>query len=435
MCLPAKLPRKGRLARQRFLTFARSVDLGVAVITSRHTGIVPTAHAFEQAGLTPLHLGYTSGAPQLDSAASANYTRRMAKKSLGYVELEWECPVCQTRNPGSERVCKGCGSPQPPDIQFQTPVAATASRSAEVVAHATAAPDIHCPYCDARNPAGATVCHQCGGDLTQATSRAVGKVLGAPGDSTTAKPVVCPTCGTENPAEARVCKNCGAPLPGAAPKPTPQPAKSNSLGCLWIGGGIALLLVIGLAFIFMGGGGKRTTLVGHVVDTQWERKIVVMGLAPQQRVAWLDQIPADATVGACTDEVRQVVEDPVPGAREVCGTPYAVDQGTGYGELVQDCQYEVLDQRCEYTTNVWQPVDERVLQGAGATANWPTLPAGSNLREGTREERYLCRFSANDALYVYQARTYDEYLLCEPDSAWNLTVNASGRVVEATPVN
>ena len=310
-----------------------------------------------------------------------------------------------------------------------------ASKSAEVVAQATPAPDIHCPYCDARNPAGATVCIQCGGDLTKATARQSGEVLGGLGDAAP-KAVACTACGTENPADRQFCQNCGAPLPRAAakPQPAPQTAPKFPLGCLIAGGVLALLLVVGLAFLFMSGG-QTTEVVGRVVDTQWERRITILGLAPTTRVAWFDQIPQDATVGRCTEDVREVVDSPVPGSREVCGTPYAVDQGTGFAEVVQDCQYEVIDRRCEYTVNEWRQVDVVVAQGAGPAAEWPALNLIAKQREGDREERYLCRFSANDALYVYQAGSYDEFRQCESDSTWNLVVNESGRVLQATPID
>jgi hypothetical protein len=29
----------------------------------------------------------------------------MAEKELGYVELEWRCPSCGNRNPGSAKKC------------------------------------------------------------------------------------------------------------------------------------------------------------------------------------------------------------------------------------------------------------------------------------------------------------------------------------------
>ena len=123
----------------------------------------------------------------------------MAKKKLGYVELEWTCPVCDTRNPGSRRVCSGCGSPQPDDVSFEAPAQSELISNQEEVERAQSAPDIHCPYCDARNPAGAQTCKQCGGELTGGDQRETGEVVGSFGPSSAA-PVLCPACDTPNPA-------------------------------------------------------------------------------------------------------------------------------------------------------------------------------------------------------------------------------------------
>ena len=43
----------------------------------------------------------------------------MTKKSLGYVELEWICPNCDTKNPGPQKTCLSCGMPQPDDVKFE----------------------------------------------------------------------------------------------------------------------------------------------------------------------------------------------------------------------------------------------------------------------------------------------------------------------------
>jgi ribosomal protein L40E len=356
----------------------------------------------------------------------------MAKKSLGYVELEWVCPTCNTRNPGSSRTCSGCGTPQPPDVKFVAPSKAEVSKDEEVKKQATAGPDIHCPYCDARNPAGAKVCKQCGGDLTTAEARKKGELVE---DFSTAGPgvVKCTTCGTENPANLRNCKNCGAPLPVVKPAAKPQPQAKSSNSCLFIAIGAVALLAIVVIFFFMmgGGGGERVSTVGRVVDNRWTRTIAVMALRPRQYSAWLDQVPDDATLGACTDEVREEVDEPVPNSREVCGTPYAEDQGTGFAEVVQDCVYQVIEQRCEYTVNEWQPVDTVSEEGAGFNPIWPALAAQQ--RAGDRTEQYECVFTANDKTYVYQTRSLEEYQKCVVGSTWNLETNESARVLSAAP--
>jgi hypothetical protein len=45
----------------------------------------------------------------------------MTRKTVGYVQLEWACPRCETRNPGPQKFCNGCGGPQPPDVKFEQP--------------------------------------------------------------------------------------------------------------------------------------------------------------------------------------------------------------------------------------------------------------------------------------------------------------------------
>jgi hypothetical protein len=196
--------------------------------------------------------------------------------------------------------------------------------------------------------------------------------------------------------------------------------------------GAAVVVVIAVFLFFMFNGGERTAAVGTVVDNRWVRTIEIMGLRPRQYSDWLDEIPADATIGACTEEVRGEVDEPVENSREVCGTPYAVDQGTGFAEVVQDCVYQVIEQHCEYTVNEWQPVDIVTEEGSGLEPTWPALT--NRQREGDREEQYECIITANDATYTYHPRSFEEYLACVPGSEWNLVTNESGTVLSAVPV-
>jgi ribosomal protein L40E len=363
----------------------------------------------------------------------------MAKKSLGVTELEWVCPTCNTRNPGSSRTCSGCGTPQPPDVKFVAPGVANVTKDEAVVKQATGGPDIHCPYCDARNPANAKVCKQCGGDLTTAQARQKGELVS---DFSTTGPgvVKCTVCGTENPANLTTCKNCGAPLPRVAkPAPVvPAPAPQGNSSCLYIVIGVAVVAVLAIFLLFMfgGGGGERITSVGRVQDGRWARTIMILGLRPRQYSGWLDEIPADATIGACHDEVRDVVEEPVPNSIEVCGTPYAVDQGTGFAEVVQDCVYQVLEQQCQFTVNEWMPVDTVTQEGAGVSAIWPSLTdrLNENQRPGDREEVYQCTITANDQTYVYETRDFEEYQHCVPGAEWNIVTTESGQLISAEPI-
>src|SRR5215216_4444419 len=103
----------------------------------------------------------------------------MATKELGYVELEWTCPRCQTRNPGTQTTCGGCGAPQPADVKFEAPVGGELLKDQEKIQRAKSGPDIQCAFCGTRNPADAKVCRQCGADLTQGKTREAGQVVGA----------------------------------------------------------------------------------------------------------------------------------------------------------------------------------------------------------------------------------------------------------------
>jgi DNA-directed RNA polymerase subunit RPC12/RpoP len=91
----------------------------------------------------------------------------MAKKSLGYVELEWHCPNCSTRNPGTKKTCLSCGMPQPEDVKFQQAANKQLIKDEEQLEKASQGADIHCYYCGSRNAVNATSCSQCGADLSE----------------------------------------------------------------------------------------------------------------------------------------------------------------------------------------------------------------------------------------------------------------------------
>src|SRR5258706_16449700 len=103
----------------------------------------------------------------------------MAKKTLGYMELEWTCPNCGNKNPGMVKTCKACGSPQPENVQFGVAEQAELLKDAQKIAQSQKGADIHCPFCGTRNPADARSCSQCGGDLTGGAQRVSGTVIGA----------------------------------------------------------------------------------------------------------------------------------------------------------------------------------------------------------------------------------------------------------------
>ncbi len=358
----------------------------------------------------------------------------MAQKSMGYVELEWICPNCETRNPGSKEECSGCGAPQPADVEFVQPLQEQLITDKAKLADAVAGPDIQCGYCGARNDATAKTCRECGANLQEGKARGAGRVLGAHRNESMPD-VTCPACGSANPATARRCQRCGAGLasPDAlreqAKKPVVAP-KTDGGGRLFLYVGIGVVAAI-LIFIFLSLRTEET--IGVVDSVNWERRIEVQALVPVNKEAWLDEIPAGVDVGQCRKRVESTQAEPAPGAREVCGTPYTVDKGSGYGEVVQDCQYEILDDWCSYTVQEWSGVDSVSSNGVGLSAVWPELRLQGGQREGERHETYTIHFSANDQAYEYDVRSPDDAAAFTDGSRWILSINTFGALTKVEP--
>jgi ribosomal protein L40E len=359
----------------------------------------------------------------------------MTQKSMGYVELEWICPNCDTRNPGPQEKCGSCGAAQPADVEFVQPLQETLVTDENKIANAKAGPDIHCGYCNARNKANAKTCQQCGANLGEGKARSTGRVLGA--HRSEAMPdVTCPACGSANPASARRCQRCGAGLASpdelraAAKQPAAVPAAGGGGKMfLYIAVGIVAAIVI---FIFLSMRTEETT--GVVETVNWERRIEIQALVPVQKEAWLDEVPTGVELGQCRKRVESVQDEPAPGAREVCGTPYTVDQGSGFGEVVQDCQYEILDDWCSYTVQEWSSVDSISVDGVGLAAVWPEVQLQSGQREGRRSEVYTVLFEADGEQYEFNVRSADEAAQFEEGSRWILSVNTFGALTDVEPV-
>ena len=135
-----------------------------------------------------------------------------SKQSKGFIQLEWVCPNCNSRNPGPKKTCESCGAPQPENVQFYAPAEAKIIQDENVAKIAGAGADIHCGFCGTRNPATATVCAQCGGDLKEGKARQAGREMQREAALVDVK---CTNCGEVNPSTRRMCAKCGAPLPRA----------------------------------------------------------------------------------------------------------------------------------------------------------------------------------------------------------------------------
>jgi ribosomal protein L40E len=354
----------------------------------------------------------------------------MARETVGYVKLEWTCPNCGSRNPGPAKTCNSCGAAQPEDVHFEQAARQELLEDEKEVARAEEGPDIHCAYCGARNRATAENCSQCGADITEGRARVSGRVVGAHRDEPVAE-VPCPSCGAPNPANALECSQCGASMtrPKIAPRrvTTPQQISCGPIVGILIAGAFILFGVF--AFFSL----RTASADGRVQDVSWTRSIVLEALQPVTREAWRDDVPAEGKIRVCSQQVHHVQDSPTMNSNKVCGTPYTVDTGSGYGEVVQDCQFEVYEDWCEYTIQAWQRIDVLAVEGQGFEPRWPAANPGDGQRLGEQEESYKVLFDVDGEIHTYRTSDLQEFLRYQVGSRWNLEINAMGAVVDVGP--
>lgn len=354
----------------------------------------------------------------------------MPQEELGKIELEWTCRNCGTRNKGTDKTCRNCGSPMAADQQFELPVQQELQTPKKEDAPAAPAPDIHCPWCGARNIAAAAKCVRCGGDLTGGKARAAGQVLGAY-QAGKAPDITCPSCGTANPATATKCVKCGGNLTKPAPTPPPaQESKPFKLSPILIGILILAVVLCGAVAIMLT---RTSDVTAMVQDVSWTRSIAIQALQPVKKETWRTDVPKDGKLGACEQRLRRTQEQEAPGAKKVCGTPYVVDQGTGQGKVVQDCKYEIYEDWCQYEINDWVVVRTEKVTRHDLQPAWPALSLASGReREGARSEQYSVVFDRDGQQYTYSTSAA-EFSRFQIGSVWKLKVNQLGGVVSASP--
>lgn len=361
----------------------------------------------------------------------------MAQKIVGYTELEWVCPNCSTHNPGPDKTCNGCGAPQPKDVRFQQRRRDELITDEDKIAAAIAGADIHCPFCGTRNKADAEVCINCGGELEGGHEREEGQVLGA-FQSGPASEVTCPHCGSLNPDTAYNCSNCGGVIsepPMLPPAPAAgAPTQKKKMSPLMIGligiGVIALCAIL----IFLFNLFTRTTdTIGQVAGREWQRSVVLEHFGPVNRDGWAAQIPSGARVGTCEMKYHHTQDFPAPDSREICGTPYTKDTGSGYGQVVQDCKYEVYEKYCNYTIDAWSSYDTLSVSGFNDQSYWPETNLTQNQRYGEQSEQYKITFSTDDGTLSYSTNDVNVYNAASVGSKWLLQVNAFGGITSIEP--
>ncbi len=360
----------------------------------------------------------------------------MSKKSVGYVHLQWTCPYCDAKNKGVDKKCVNCAAAQPDDVQFEQKAQEEIITDETIIAKAKAGADVHCAYCGTRNEGGTAVCQQCGADLNEGTKRESGHVVGAY-RADAAPSVACPYCGSENPADAAVCQNCGAHTSDTnktqqqqPPSPPAQKKQKLPIGIII---GIVLFLIACCGFLFLSN--RTEDEVARVDGVEWKRTINIEALAPVTHNTWEDEIPSNAIrVGTCVSKKHHTQSSPpsTGESTEMCGTPYTIDQGSGLGEVVQDCEYIVYAQWCDYTVEEWAFVREMTAGGTDMNPYWPQTNLSTGERNGAQNASYTVHFAADGQSYTYQTTNESEYMQYQVGTEWILKVNTFGSINEIT---
>ncbi len=332
----------------------------------------------------------------------------MTQKSLGFIPLIWVCAFCETRNPGPIKTCTSCGAPQPDDVEFLQVDEEQFNfiKDEALIRMAKTGPDIHCPFCGTRNPSTADLCSNCGGEIGMGgKARESGERVRTVGEAQEQPPAMAPE---------------------------PKKARGRSFTIFTILGVVAVIgLCIFLAFLFM----RTDDLSAEVAGVAWERSIAIEAYTTVTDSDWRDEVPEGAQVRSCTQEYRYTSEEPQPSATEVCGEEYVVDTGTGLGEVVQDCEYQVYDDYCEYTYMDWVVVESVTSSGQDLSPNWPATNPGTDQRAGERTESYTIMFSSESDTYTYTTTNVDLFMQAEIGSRWTLKINQLGGVQGIEPSN
>jgi DNA-directed RNA polymerase subunit RPC12/RpoP len=345
------------------------------------------------------------------------------RQSKGFIELEWICPHCNSRNRGPVKTCENCGAPQPEDVHFYAPAEAKLIQDENAARLASLGPDIHCAFCGTRNPANATTCSQCGADLKEGKARQAG---GEVERAAAIAPLTCPNCGEVNPGGQTMCVRCGAPLPRAgepsagekpgAGAPAKGPATKRTFRA-WVllGGVIAFLALICLGTYALFAPSK--TVTATVSDVYWQTSIPLQEV---QAVRYSDEAgspPIDAYDVSCHEETQPVCVEKT------------IDKGNGYAEVVQECHDETT-QYCSYTLDEWKTVQTFSLEGHDLTPVYARPNVANGQRLGRPSLTLTVFFTDGQKTYSYTPESVDEFQQFAQGSTWTLSLNALGGVVE-----
>ncbi len=353
------------------------------------------------------------------------------RRTIGYIQNEWTCPNCSTRNKGGDKTCSNCGAPQPENVQFELPSEQTFVKDENQVQAAAAGADIHCGFCGTRNPATAETCSQCGADLKEGTAREAGREMQKPPAAEQPKIIKCSRCGIDNPGSNATCSNCGAPLPkmnaAAAPVVTPSnPVPGTNLGkpkktnWLLIGGILGFLAIccVVIAALFLI---PTKSVQATVTDVHWQTSVPLQEIRPVDYNNQRGSPPSDAYNVSCRTESKDVCQQKT------------IDKGNGYSEVVEECHTET-EQYCSYTVDEWTTIQTYTLDGNNLQPVYESPNVSSGQRIGDQSAELTVSFSTSDGEQkTYSPSSVSEFQQFTIGSTWHLKMNALGGITSVEP--
>jgi len=353
------------------------------------------------------------------------------RRTLGYVQNEWVCPNCNTRNKGGEKTCENCGAPQPENVQFELPSEQKFVADEKQKQAAQSGADIHCGFCGTRNPATAETCSQCGGDLKEGKARAAGRVMQKP--AAQPKIVKCDNCGIENPSSNSVCSNCGSPLPKIAQAAVSMPqaksglspaapltAKKSSRAPWLIAGAVLICLAVicvGAIALFF----PTSSVQATVTDVYWQTSVPVQEIRSVNYSNERGSPPSDSYNVSCYDDSQEVCEQ------------RTIDKGNGYSEVVEECHTET-ETYCSYTVDQWTTIQTYALEGNNLRPVYDNPGLASDQRVGNTSETLTVYFLTEDGgQETYTPDSITEFQQFTLGSTWTLNMNIAGGVVSVEP--
>jgi hypothetical protein len=231
-------------------------------------------------------------------------------------------------------------------------------------------------------------------------------------------------------ANAQRCPNCGGSLvANAKPITAPTPAKKTLIWLIVAIIAAVVLCLIGIiTYLVMGS--RTNDVTASISDLHWQLSIDILEKQPVQKSAWSEDVPPEAQDVSCQDEYKETSNNPAPNATEVCGTPYTIDQGSGAGKVVQDCEYRIYASYCDFTILDWTVVNTSAAQGSDNNPQWPVIDLQTGQQEGNRHEEYQVTFDADGQTYSYTPADSTEFSQFDIGSQWILSINTFGEIKE-----